>query len=465
MEVTAGLTVRPVKNVSVLLDYYLATGRYTQLGGAGEYKMNNINELNLTGTYTFNDTFGVYAKLNNILCQKYEVYYGYLCKALGCDDWREYQFLTPEIRRMGDINIKQLESLRWRMRVIETLTVIGTAWIALAVYQKKEELVYYLVGAVVLLFLLKYYTQFRLRKRQFVSNLVEQRTMELRFQRDAMQAESEKLSRALSALADAQDELVRKERLASIGQLTKGLVDRILNPLNYINNFAHLSVILAKDIKQNIDEDEETGKHDNYNDTQELLVLLTGNLDKIAKHGDNTVRIVKAMEELLKDHSANRTCVDINDLCKVNLDILRKNYAKEIEKNQVDLSFSGLSVPLTIEVNIDQMGKALSQILDNSIYAVLKKLGEPGYQPSVSLVLRIQADKLQVVIRDNGVGIEETIKTKVFSPFFTTKPTAEAAGTGLYLSREVVLNHKGTIAIESEKDKYTEVTITLPIYS
>lgn len=141
---------------------------------------------------------------------------------------------------MGDINIKQLESLRWRMRVIETLTVIGTAWIALAVYQKKEELVYYLVGAVVLLFLLKYYTQFRLRKRQFVSNLVEQRTMELRFQRDAMQAESEKLSRALSALADAQDELVRKERLASIGQLTKGLVDRILNPLNYINNFAHL---------------------------------------------------------------------------------------------------------------------------------------------------------------------------------------------------------------------------------
>ena len=297
---------------------------------------------------------------------------------------------------MGDINIKQLESLRWRMRVIETLTVIGTAWIALAVYQKKEELVYYLVGAVVLLFLLKYYTQFRLRKRQFVSNLVEQRTMELRFQRDAMQAESEKLSRALSALADAQDELVRKERLASIGQLTKGLVDRILNPLNYINNFAHLSAALAKDIKQNIDEDEETGKHD--------------------KHGDNTVRIVKAMEELLKDHSANRTCVDINDLCRVNLDILRKNYAKEIEKNQVDLSFSGLSVPLTIEVNIDQMGKALSQILDNSIYAVLKKAGEPGYQPSVSLVLRIQADKLQVVIRDNGVGIEETIKTKVFSP-------------------------------------------------
>ena len=112
------------------------------------------------------------------------------------------------------------------------------------------------------------------------------------------------------------------------------------------------------------------------------------------------------------------------------------------------------------------VGMALyDRIVSRFLFAVLKKAGEPGYQPSVSLVLRIQADKLQVVIRDNGVGIEETIKTKVFSPFFTTKPTAEAAGTGLYLSREVVLNHKGTIAIESEKDKYTEVTITLPIYS
>ena len=172
--------------------------------------------------------------------------------------------------------------------------------------------------------------------------------------------------------------------------------------------------------------------------------------ERLNKRREDLLRIVKEAE---------------NDLHTEDRGSAAAKLQKEIEKNQVDLSFSGLSVPLTIEVNIDQMGKALSQILDNSIYAVLKKAGEPGYQPSVSLVLRIQADKLQVVIRDNGVGIEETIKTKVFSPFFTTKPTAEAAGTGLYLSREVVLNHKGTIAIESEKDKYTEVTITLPIYS
>lgn len=77
MELTAGVTVRPIKPLAIGLDYYLATGRYTDLGLAEPYKMNNINELNLTGSYTFNDTFGVYARLSNILCQQYEIYYGY----------------------------------------------------------------------------------------------------------------------------------------------------------------------------------------------------------------------------------------------------------------------------------------------------------------------------------------------------------------------------------------------------
>ena len=78
MEINAGVTVRPINKVTASLDYYLATGRKAYLGATnGILDMNNINELNLTGTYTFNDTFGAYLKLNNILCQKYELYYGY----------------------------------------------------------------------------------------------------------------------------------------------------------------------------------------------------------------------------------------------------------------------------------------------------------------------------------------------------------------------------------------------------
>ncbi|MCI7008570.1 MAG: TonB-dependent receptor, partial [Parabacteroides sp.] len=83
MELNAGITVRPIDKLAVALDYYLATGRYTQLYGAYEYKMNNINELNLTATYTLNDTFGFYVKANNLLAQKYELYYGYPMQRLS----------------------------------------------------------------------------------------------------------------------------------------------------------------------------------------------------------------------------------------------------------------------------------------------------------------------------------------------------------------------------------------------
>ena len=77
MEITAGVTVRPIKNLSASLDYYLGTGRETLLYGYDKVKMDNINELNLTGAYNVNDTFGLYLKLNNVLFQKYELYYGY----------------------------------------------------------------------------------------------------------------------------------------------------------------------------------------------------------------------------------------------------------------------------------------------------------------------------------------------------------------------------------------------------
>lgn len=76
MEITAGINVHPIQNITASLDYYLATGRETYQY-PGSIKMKNINELNLTGTYTLNDTFGIYLKLNNVLFQKYELYYGY----------------------------------------------------------------------------------------------------------------------------------------------------------------------------------------------------------------------------------------------------------------------------------------------------------------------------------------------------------------------------------------------------
>ncbi len=106
-------------------------------------------------------------------------------------------------------------------------------------------------------------------------------------------------------------------------------------------------------------------------------------------------------------------------------------------------------------------------LLGNAVYAVAKKyqkLPDPSTAeaPSVSLAATIADGRYTIKIRDNGIGIEEKIIDKIFDPFFTTKTTGEAAGVGLYLSREIIQNHFGDISVTSVKNEYTEFTIVLP---
>ena len=293
---------------------------------------------------------------------------------------------------------------------------------------------------------------------------VEERTEQIRSEKDAIQEESDKLAAALSALSEAQDELVRKERMATVGQLTQGLVDRILNPLNYINNFANLSEGLAKELRENLESQKGKVSQEVYEDSEELLDMMNSNLKKISAHGYNTVRIVKAMEELLKDRVGTLILTNMNTLCRIALEKLKKSYEQPIQEKNVRIVFDNLNLSLMMEVNADELGKAIDGVLKNAMYAVLRKAEQVAYSPEIYLGLKVKGEQLEITIRDNGTGIDEKIKEKIFAPFFTTKTTGEAAGVGLYLCREIVLNHRGTIEVESEKGEYTQFLISLPIY-
>ena len=349
---------------------------------------------------------------------------------------------------MADFDIKEIASLKRQLRIIEKLTLAGWILIIAGFYYDWDTVPGIMLVVQIVLYILKGRLRKKLKQKEYLAKIVEERTIELRIQRDQVLKESEKLSQALDALAKAQDELVRKEKLATVGQLTQGLVDRILNPVNYINNFAGLSANLIKDLKDNI----------------EILDMIEGNLQKINEHGCNTVRIVKAMEDLLKDRHGDVTSTDLCDLCKVNVDVLNKLFKKEIEENQIQIHIECPEKPVMAEINIEQMNKALGSILKNSIYALLRKLQKQSFSPFITIKLEERGNNTVFIsIYDNGIGIEDSIKDKIFEPFFTTKPSAEAAGVGLYLCREVILNHQGSILAKSEKDSYTEFLITIPI--
>jgi signal transduction histidine kinase len=365
---------------------------------------------------------------------------------------------------MPDFYIKDIEILKRKIFILERALLFGVISIIFALYYSQQSVAGIIFCVLIILYVTKGILGKQLRQKEYLAKIVEERTIELRVQRDHVLMESEKLSAALAALAEAQDELVRSERFATVGQLTKGLVDRILNPLNYINNFAGLSAELIHGLERELRNGQASMTKESYAETLEVLSMISGNLAKINEHGANAVRIVKAMEELLKDPKGKMVPTDINNLCKANIDVISKLFAKEIEENKIQINLRKLTLSLLIDVHIEQMSKVLLHLFKNSMYALLKKTGKQTFTPELSVSIEKQGDNIEIKVHDNGTGIENQIKDKIFEPFFTTKPTAEAAGIGLYISREVILNHKGNLTVSSKKDQYSEFTITIPIH-
>jgi signal transduction histidine kinase len=196
----------------------------------------------------------------------------------------------------------------------------------------------------------------------------------------------------------------------------------------------------------------------------DVLDMLTGNLQKVSEHGQNTTRTLKAMEEMLKDRSGGMVNMDLNALMKQDKEMLLKYYEQNIAEHHIHIQFNLPEGPLMINGNAEQLSKTVMSLLGNAVYAVIKKSAKniEGYTPNISLTLNQQGKQASIIIHDNGTGISDNIIEKIFDPFFTTKTTAEASGVGLYLSKEIAQNHGGDISVVSTKDEYTEFTIHIP---
>ena len=332
-------------------------------------------------------------------------------------------------------------------------------------YLRWYMIILYLFAAGFILYLI-YKMRIRMLQKEKLrlEQVVQERTAEIVKQKDEIQEKSESLELALNELHSAQNQLIRQEKMATVGKLTQGLIDRILNPLNYINNFSKLSEGLVRDVEANIEDEKEHMSEDNYEDTIDVLGMLKGNLLKVSEHGQNTTRTLKAMEEMLKDRTGGIVKTDIIQLFKHAKGIVDTYYSKQEAEQHINVIFDYPSEPVFANANPELLSKVFMSMLSNSFYAVDKKFAKGGdYSPEVSLKAKVIESQMSIIIHDNGIGIEENIINKIFDPFFTTKTTGEAAGIGLYLSHDIIQSYGGTITANSVKDQFSDFTITLPI--
>ena len=306
-------------------------------------------------------------------------------------------------------------------------------------------LVFYLLIIAFVIYLLFRYRLKRLEKEKVkLERIVEERTADLR---------------------NAQHELVRQEKMATVGKLTKGLVDRILNPMNYIINYSKMSNDLLGDLKENIDHNKEQIDKNDYEDTLDVLDMLTKNLTSVHQFGQNTTRILKAMEEVLRDRTGGYGDITLLPVLQQVEKQFAKHHAQEQEQYGIRPVFDLPADPMPLYGNPDMLCKSVTNLLDNAVYAVVKKIQkDPQFVPEISLAVSIAEGKYSLKVRDNGTGIEEKNLGQIYDPFFTTKTTGEAAGVGLYLTREIIQNHGGDVSVASVQDEYTEFIITLPMH-
>nr|WP_295928540.1 ATP-binding protein [uncultured Dyadobacter sp.] len=299
-------------------------------------------------------------------------------------------------------------------------------------------------------------------QKQSLEYLVAERTQELTQQK-------EELQKAIEELKATQNQLIQSEKMASLGELTAGIAHEIQNPLNFVNNFSEVSVELCQELEEEIDKTDITDNDKDY--IKGIISDLSQNQQKITHHGKRADSIVKGMLQHSRASSGEKELVEVNALAD---EYMRLAYhglrAKDKEFNAALVTDFDPSIG-AVNVLPQDLGRVFLNLFTNAFYAVAekkRKLTESGqlgdYKPEVRISTKKFDNKLYIRVSDNGTGMPEHVKAKIFQPFFTTKPTGQGTGLGLSMSYDIITNaHGGVLEVDTEEGKKTEFRITIPI--
>jgi two-component system, NtrC family, sensor kinase len=289
---------------------------------------------------------------------------------------------------------------------------------------------------------------------------------EIRAARDAAEDASHTIEAAFRELKTAQANLIQAEKMASLGQLTAGIAHEIKNPLNFVNNFAILSVELLNELKATIVKALASLDDDQRADMEGVVGMLTSNLEKITEHGRRADGIVKSMLEHSRGASGERRAVDLSALADEALNLAYHAARAQDQSFNITLKREIAEDIAPIVVNPQDMTRVFLNIFSNGFYAANRRArrgAETGFDPTLKVTTRDLGEAIEVRVRDNGTGIPAAIRDKLFQPFFTTKPTGEGTGLGLSITYDIVTQqHGGTITVDSEVNEFTEFVVTLP---
>ena len=294
-------------------------------------------------------------------------------------------------------------------------------------------------------------------------NLVEKLAEEL-------QGKNAQLEQALGDLARAQDQIVMREKLAALGELTAGVAHEIRNPLNFVKNFSEASEELLEELQEVLEESGDKLDQEQRSLLEEIRSDLVDNLQRIRSHGDRANRIVHDML-MMGRSSAEVQEVDVNGLLEEYARLAYHSARASDTEFQLDVQFDLDPEMGSLKVVPQDLGRVFLNMVANACDATdEKRRTEAGdrqrdapYAPTLRISSKRDAERAVIRIKDNANGMPPEVVEKVFTPFFTTKPAGKGTGLGLAMSADIVREHGGTIEVNTEPGAFTEMVIDLPL--
>jgi signal transduction histidine kinase len=274
-----------------------------------------------------------------------------------------------------------------------------------------------------------------------------------------IESQRKKAEETLDELKATQAQLIQSEKMASLGELTAGIAHEIQNPLNFVTNFSETSIELLDEMKDELNKG-------NPREAREIAAEVIGNLEKINQHGKRADSIVKGMLQHSRASSGQKEATDINVLVDEYIHLSYHSLRAKDKSFNATINKDFDATMGKIMLVPQDMGRVILNLVNNAFYAVQQKQNQTGgseYQPTVTLSTQKLGDKVVITVGDNGNGMTDNVRKKIFQPFFTTKPTGQGTGLGLSLSYDIVTKgYGGTLDVQSKEGEGAVFTITVP---
>ncbi len=264
---------------------------------------------------------------------------------------------------------------------------------------------------------------------------------------------------------DLELQLRNLQRMASLGVLSAGIAHEIQNPLNFVINFAKMSGTLIKDLKDIVDEARDKLSADDAADLEDIADSLATNMEKIQEHGERASSIIQGILLISRGKQGEKLPMDIPRL------LHEYTWLSYHAMRAKDKSFN-VTINETYPENMPKMmvipqdlSRAIINVMNNACYAVKQRAKDEGsdYVPTISVSTSYNDTSLTITFSDNGEGISDEVKGKLFKEIITTKPIGEGTGLGMQITHDIITKeHNGEMLIDSTVGQGTTITFHIP---